>query len=93
MIFIISSEGYVWLSLTQVNTDEDVMQLYLSKLAQVFTKQFGRDWRQQIVVLMDGASYHRSKETRSCIKHLKMRVVLSSPYSYAAAPQSCSSRT
>ena len=86
MIVAVSSEGYVWLSLTQVNTDEDVMQLYLSKLAQVFTKQFGRDWRQQIVVLMDGASYHRSKETRNCIKHLNMRVVLSSPYSYAAAP-------
>ena len=33
MIVAVSSEGYVWLSLTQVNTDEDVMQLYLSKLA------------------------------------------------------------
>ena len=86
MIVAVSSEGYVWLSLTQVNTDEDVMQLFLSKLAQVFTKQFGKDWRKQIIVLMDGASYHRSYQTRTCIKHLNMQVVLSAPYSYATAP-------
>ena len=35
---------------------------------------------------MDGASYHRSAETRACISHLKMQVVISAPYSYAAAP-------
>ena len=34
---------------------------------------------------MDGASYHRSAETRSCINHLNMDVVVSAPYSYAAA--------
>ena len=33
MIVAVSSEGFVWLSLTQVNTDEDVMQLFLSRLA------------------------------------------------------------
>ena len=35
---------------------------------------------------MDGASYHRSAETRACITHLKIKVVISAPYSYAAAP-------
>ena len=59
--------------------------MFLSRLAQVFSSQFGQDWRREIVVLMDGASYHRSAETRSCINHLKMQVVLSAPYSYASA--------
>ena len=86
MIAAVSSEGYVWLALTQPNTDEDVMRLFLSKLALVFTKQFGIGWREQIVILLDGASYHRSDKTRACIQHLKMQVVLSAPYSYAAAP-------
>ena len=45
MIAAVSSEGYVWLSLTQPNTDEDVMCVFLSKLALVFTKQFGNGWR------------------------------------------------
>ena len=35
---------------------------------------------------MDGASYHRSDETRRCIEHLRIKVVLSAPYSYASAP-------
>ena len=86
MIAAVSSEGFVWLALTQCNTDETVMQMFLSRLASVFTSQFGSSWRERIVVLLDGASYHRSEETRLCIKHLRMQVVLSAPYSYAAAP-------
>ena len=43
-------------------------------------------WREKIVIVMDGASYHRSIETRKCISHLSMKVVLSAPYSYASAP-------
>ena len=41
MIVAVSTEGHVWLSLTQCNTDENVMQMFLSRLAQVFTAQFG----------------------------------------------------
>ena len=86
MIAAVSSEGFVWLGLTQANTDEDIMRLFLSKLALIFTKQFGQGWREKVIVLIDGASYHRSKETRICIQNLQMKVVLSAPYSYAAAP-------
>lgn len=60
--------------------------MFLSRLAQVFTKQFGNEWRDQITVVMDGASYHRSSETRKCISLLRMKVVLSAAYSYASAP-------
>ena len=37
MIVAVSSQGHVWLALTQCNTDENVMQMFLSKLAQAFT--------------------------------------------------------
>lgn len=86
MIVAVSSKGHVWLSLTQCNTDENVMQMFLSHLAKALTKEFSASWRQEIVLLMDGASYHRSAATRACISHLGMQVVLSAPYSYAAAP-------
>ena len=74
------------MSLTQCNTDENVMQMFLSHLAKTFTKEFGSTWRDNTTFVMDGASYHRSAETRKCIGHLKMMVVLSAPYSYASAP-------
>ena len=86
MIVAVSSEGHVWLSLTQCNTDENVMMMFLSRLCQAFTHKFTNTWREDIVLLMDGASYHRSAATRACISHLGMQVVLSAPYSYAAAP-------
>ena len=86
LICAVSSEGLVWLSQTQCNTDENVMQMFLSKLAQVWTQQYGKGWRDRFVVLLDGASYHRSIDTRKCIAYLGMRVVLSAPYSYQTAP-------
>ena len=86
MIVAVSSKGHVWLSLTQCNTDENVMQMFLSYLCSAIGKKFGNSWREDIVFLMDGASYHRSAETRACITHLKIKVVISAPYSYAAAP-------
>ena len=62
------------------------MMMFLSRLSQVFANEFKAGWRDRIIVLMDGAAYHRSAETRSCINHLGLQVVLSAPYSYAAAP-------
>ena len=62
------------------------MQMFLSYLCQAIGKKFGNSWREDIVFLMDGASYHRSAETRKCISHLNMKVILSAPYSYESAP-------
>ena len=72
MIVAVSSEGHVWISLTQCNTDENVMMMFLTRLCQAFTRQFSNTWRNEIILLMDGASYHRSAETRACISHLRM---------------------
>jgi len=60
IIVAVSSEGQVWLSQTQCNTDENVMMMFLSKLATAFTSKYGVGWRDQIVLVMDGASYHKS---------------------------------
>ena len=62
------------------------MMMFLSKLAAVFKSKYGVGWRNEIVIVMDGAPYHRSAETRTCIQHLGIRVVLSAPYSYQTAP-------
>ena len=85
MITAVSSEGYVWMALTQCNTNEDVFQMFMAYLSRCLTKKFGNGWREQIVCVMDGASYHRSAATRRCVSHLRMQVVLSAPYSYSAA--------
>ena len=82
----VSSQGKVWLAQTQCNTDENVMQLFLSKLAACLQASYGVRFREEIVFLLDGAAYHKSEETRKSLQHLGMQVVLSAPYSYQAAP-------
>ena len=80
LIVAVSSRGYIFLSCTQVNTDDQIICMFLSKLAEK------GNWRDEITFILDGAAYHRSVNTRRCLSDLRMQVVLSAPYSYAAAP-------
>ena len=68
-----------------MNTDSNVIMLFLSRLTSMLSQQ-DVDWRSKTVFLLDGASYHKSKETRKTFDSLGIRVVISAPYSYAAAP-------
>ena len=70
----------------------------MTHLAGELTKQY-KNWRDTTVFLLDGvsfpidrtnltfqASYHKTADSRACYQHLGLNVVLSAPYSYAAAP-------
>ena len=59
MIVAIDTLGNVYTSLTQVNTDSEVMTSYLTRLSTVLTQE-NRDWRRNSVILLDGAAYHKS---------------------------------
>ena len=43
-------------------------------------------WATNTVFLLDGASYHTSKEMREYLQKLQVQIIYSGPYSYAAAP-------
>lgn len=81
MIVGLSSLGEVYLSLTQVNTDQDVMMLYLSKLASILTTE-NRNWREKTIFMLDGASWHLGSETRKMYQDLGVKIIVSAPYSY-----------
>ena len=42
------------------------------------------DWRENTVFLWDGASYHKSAETKAIMLRLGLKVIYSGPYSYSA---------
>ena len=44
------------------------------------------NWRENTVILLDNASYHRSQETRAAIKKLGIKTIYCGPYSYVSAP-------
>ena len=43
-------------------------------------------WREDTVILLDGARYHTGEEVREYLQKMQLRVVWSAPYSYSAAP-------
>ena len=80
-----STDGEVYFSLTQVNTDHEIKMLFLTELAAVLDSE-RPDWRKNTLILMDNASYNTDPRTRAQIQRLKMPVLHSAPYSYSASP-------
>ena len=85
MIAALDTDGRLYLSLTQFNTNNDVMLMFLSRLALLLTEE-STDWREDTYWLLDNASYHRSKEVREHLLKLGVKVILSGQYAYDAAP-------
>ena len=60
------------------------MLLFFTELAK--TLDFDRPgWREETIVQLDGASYHKSKDTVSLLQKLGVPFCISSPYSYDGA--------
>ena len=73
----LSTDGEVYASIIQCNTDTDVYMMFMSRLAEVLTKE-SPGWRENTVFTMDGAPYHKS--SKDIFKHLGMTVAISAPY-------------
>ena len=61
------------------------MQIYFIALVKKLDKIRPR-WRENTVLLLDGASYHASKETVEVLERLKIPVMYLAPHSYNVAP-------
>ncbi len=85
MIAGMDTSGDAYACYTTVNTNTSVMKLYLSKLAE----QLERDrpnFRDDTVLLLDGAKYHLNYEIQGHLKALNFPVIYTGPYSYDACP-------
>lgn len=67
LIAAVDTDGEIILSLTQVNTDSDVLSMFLVHLARKLTKADPR-WKENCFCILDGAAYHRSAETQTTMK-------------------------
>lgn len=85
MIAALDTDGRLYLSLTQFNTDSDVMLMFLSRLANVLSQE-DKDWRDNTIWLLDNAAYHRASEVKEHLKSLGVKVMLSGQYAYESAP-------
>ena len=85
LLAALDSDGQIWFALTQANTDADVMVTFLRYL----TKQLDIDspgWQENSTILLDNAAWHTNPVMKERLARLKLPIIYSGPYSYAAAP-------
>ncbi len=85
LVVALDTEGMMYFALYHVNTDSDMMALFLHYLVQQLDKE-DTDWRENTVLLLDNAAYHVSSETKTALQRLGFTTMFSGPYSYSAAP-------
>jgi len=66
LITVLDSDGGIWFALSHANTDSDIILLFLSGLCMHLDLEYS-DWRENSVILLDGAKYHTSSETRKTL--------------------------
>ena len=54
VIAALSSDGQIWLSLTQANNNSNMMDIYFRQLTKVLEKQ-NPNFRESVVLVIDGA--------------------------------------
>ena len=85
MIMGIDSNGSVYLSLLQSNSNSQVMDIFFRALVKQLDKE-RPDWRDDTVIMLDNARYHSSKPTKRLFEALSIPVLYTGPHSYAASP-------
>ena len=72
------------MALYTINTDSDMMMLFMSHLTKILAKE-NPGFRDDTIFLLDGAAYHKSKETRTFYDQQKLKIMLSAAYSWSGA--------
>ena len=85
MFLALDTDGEVFLSLLQSNSNNRVMDIYLRKLVLKLDHE-DVNWRDNTVLLIDNAPYHASDNTIDLLGGLKIPILFTGPHSYDAAP-------
>ena len=71
--------------LVQGNTNGKIIEIFLQHLVKKLdVEQPG--WRDQMVIVLDNASYHTSSATQNVLREHQIPVCFTGPHSYLAAP-------
>ena len=84
VIVALDTLGNVYITLSQANSNNKTMEIYFHHLVGKLDRE-RPDWRDDTVLLLDGASYHKSSSTLSVFKSLRIPVMILGPHSYDIA--------
>jgi transposase len=81
----ITSDGYIYCSLLQHTNNSQTLSLFLYHLSVALDKK-RPNWRDNHIILMDNAPYHKSKQFQRDISRLNIPHMFTAPYSFSASP-------
>ena len=85
IIVALDTEGRIWYSLTQANTDSDVMATFLRKLMEQLDRE-RPGWQEDTTILLDNAAWHTTPLMKERMARMQLPTMYSGPYSYSSAP-------
>ena len=71
LIAALDNDGKVYYSLTQTNTDSDVMMLFMQHLIKQLDSE-SANWRASTTFLFDGAKWHTGSEMREYFRKMEV---------------------
>ena len=63
----LESEGKIYASLLQANSNADTMQLFLTELIKTLDQE-DKNWRTNTVLMWDNAGYHEAREVLTLLE-------------------------
>ena len=85
MIVGLDTDGKVYLSLVQANSNSQMMELYFTTLIKLLDEK-DSSWRSKMIILQDNAPYKTSKEIMAFYERQRLPIIFTGPHSYAASP-------
>jgi hypothetical protein len=85
VITAIDNFGRLYMAMTQTNTDRWVFSLFVTRLLCKLQAEDPR-YRENLVLLLDNAGYHKEAEVMERLKLQGIDVVYTGPYSWSMAP-------
>ena len=85
MIVGVDTLGNIYLSLTQSNSNSQIMDIFFRYLDQRLEKE-RKNWKKNTIVILDNAPYHNSSMTLKTFESLKLPIMFTGPHSYDASP-------
>ena len=77
----LDTTGRVYVSMHQGTTDESVFTAFLTKLVETLQKE-DRNFRQSLLLVFDGCSFHKSPGTRLTLRRLGLTYAIAAPYAF-----------
>ena len=91
MVVAIDSEGRLFSSYHQCNSDRYTFMLMIYELVTILDEE-DANWRDNTIFMADNASFHHVREVKELFRKLRVGILFSSPHSPAVIPVEMVSR-